>query len=517
MANNIITNFQVSVYGKLEKFSDTISKGRCRVFYKGLNRNGTYITPEFAEKLIASAPYTPVKGIYDDMDEDFTDHGQKRSEGRIYGIVPADPNFAWEWHTDADGKQREYACFDVLYYTALYKEAGTIESKGESMELYRQTLKGEWKIIEGKKAYVFTEGCFLGLQALGDDVEPCFEGASFYTRENESNIIALLEKYEKRTDLFQHHEQGGNDIMPSINFKLSDGQKYEFLFSLLNPNFNEAGGWIIEYAICEVYEEYAVARNYSEGTFERIYYKKDDENDSLEITNRERCYIVDVNETEKNALNNIRGESTYAEVEANIAASAETIENLNTTVGELNTTVESLNTTIGELNGQVTTLTETNENLSTENSNYSTKVGELEETISTLTTERDEARSNYENANARVAEVEGNNSQLTSALASMTEERDSLAAYRKRVEDEAKKAVVDGYVDQLSEEVIDSYMTNLDNYSIEELDMKLTYELKKANPNLFSKNPAPAPNAYLPKEGDGGRGINDILAKYERH
>jgi hypothetical protein len=47
--------------------------------------------------------------------------------------------------------------------------------------------------------------------------------------------------------------------------------------------------------------------------------------------------------------------------------------------------------------------------------------------------------------------------------------------------------------------------------------MKLTYELKKANPNLFSKTPAPAPNAYLPKDGDGGRGINDILAKYEKH
>ena len=517
MPNKVITNFQVSVYGKLEKFSDTISKGRCRVFYKGLNRNGTYITPEFAEKLIASAPYTPVKGIYDDMGEDFTDHGQKRSEGRIYGIVPADPNFAWEWHTDVDGKQREYACFDVLYYTALYKEAGTIESKGESMELYRQTLKGEWKIIEGKKAYVFTEGCFLGLQALGDDVEPCFEGASFYTRENESNIIALLEKYEKRTDLFQYHEQGGNDTMPSINFKVSDGQKYEFLFNLLNPNFNEAGGWIIDYAICEVYSEYAIARNYSEGIFERIYYTKDDENDSLEITNKERCYIVDVNEAERNALNNIKGESTYVEVEANIAANAETIENLNNTVGELNTTVDNLNTTIGELNGQVTTLTETNENLSTENSNYSTKVGELEETISTLTTERDEARSNYENASARVTEVEGNNSQLTSALATMTEERDSLAAYRKRVEDEAKKAVVDGYIDQLSEEVIESYMNSLDNYSIEELDMKLTYELKKANPNLFSKTPAPAPNAYLPKEDDGGRGINDILAKYEKH
>ena len=524
MKDKIITNFPIAVYGKMEKFSDTISKGRCRVFYKGLNRNGTYITPEFAEKLIASAPYTPVKGIYDGDCEDYTDHGQKRSEGRIYGVVPADPNFAWEWHTDADGKQREYACFDVLYYTALYKEAGSIDGKGESMELYRQTLKGEWKIIEGKKAYVFTDGCFLGLQALGDDVEPCFEGASFYTRENESGIIALLEKYEKRTDLFQHHEQGGNDTMPSINFKLSDGQKYEFLFNLLNPNFCEAGGWMIEYAICDVYEDYAIARNYSEGTFERIYYKKDDANDSLEITNRERCYIVDVNEAERAALNNIKGESTYAEVEANIAANAATIEELNGTVGELNNTIGELNSTVETLNGtieglntRVTEITEVNENLFTENSEYSTKVGELENTISTLTTERDEARSNYENAAARVTEVEGNNAELTNTIATITAERDSLATYKKEVEDEAKRAVINNYVDQLSEEVIETYMNNLDNYTIETLDKELTYEQKKANPNLFSKTPAPAPNAYIPKDDQDGRGINDILAKYEKH
>jgi chromosome segregation ATPase len=298
--------------------------------------------------------------------------------------------------------------------------------------------------------------------------------------------------------------------MPSINFKISDGQKYDFLFRLLNPNFNEEGGWMIDYAICDVYDEYAIARNYSEGTFERIYYKKDDENDSLEITNKERCYIVDVNEAEKTALNNIKGESTYTEVETHIAE----LEAGATTSAE---TIETQNTTIGELNSQVATLTEINENLITENSNYSTKVGELEETISTLTTERDEARSNYDNVNARVIEVEGNNAQLTNTVLTLTEERDNLAAYRKRVEDEAKKAVVDNYVDQLSEEVIESFMSNLDNYTIEELDKELTYEQKKANPNLFSKTPAPAPNAYLPKEDDGSRGINDILAKYERH
>ena len=80
---NKITNFPISVYGKMERFSDTISKGRCRVFYKGLNRNGTFITDDFAQKLINSAPYTPVKGIYevDDYTVVDTDTGEVTNNG----------------------------------------------------------------------------------------------------------------------------------------------------------------------------------------------------------------------------------------------------------------------------------------------------------------------------------------------------------------------------------------------------------------------------------------------------
>ena len=497
MEDKIITNFPITVYGKMEKYSDTISRGRCRVFYKGRNRNGTYITDEFAEKLIKSAPYTPVKGIYEV--DDYTDHGTKRSEGRIYGIVPMDHNFAWEKHVDSDGVEREYACFDVLYYTALYKEAGEIDGKSESMELFRDTLKGDWKIMEGKKTYVFTDGCFLGLQALGDDVEPCFEGASFYSLED--NIIALLEKYEKRTDLFQNHEQGGN-TMPSINFKISDGQKYDFLFRLLNPNFNEEGGWAMEYAICDVYEEYAIVRNFVENIFERVYYTKDDANDSLEITNKERCYIVDVNEAERAALESLKGEGTYAQaVEA---------------VAEKDTTINSLNENITTLNGTVETLTNDVNNLTEQNSQYSTQIEELNNSISTLTVERDEAQSNYDAANASLTEVNNNYNELNNTYAAVVIERDSLLTYKKNIEDEAKKAVVNEYVEHLSEEVIETYMNNLDNYTIEELDMKLTYEQKKANPGLFSKQ-VPAPSAYIPKDDNGNCGINNILSRYEKH
>ena len=141
---NIDLGFPVSVYGNLEKYNDTISKGRCRIFYKGGNRNGTYITDEFAEKLLASVPYAPVKGIYEADDGDYTDHGTARSQGRIYGIVPENPNVTWEEHEDEDGVIRTYACVDVLIFTGLYTEANAIVGKSQSMEIYPPSIKGQW-------------------------------------------------------------------------------------------------------------------------------------------------------------------------------------------------------------------------------------------------------------------------------------------------------------------------------------------------------------------------------------
>lgn len=177
----IVTDIPVTVYGNLEKYNNVISKGRCRIFYKGANRNGTFITDEFADKLLSTIAYAPVKGIFEDDEDDYTDHGEKRSEGRIYGVVPADYNLAWEPHVDEGGVERIYACVDVLIYTELYSEASRIFGKSQSMELYRKSIKGDWQIKDGKRYYVFEDACFLGLQVLGDRVEPCFEGATFFS------------------------------------------------------------------------------------------------------------------------------------------------------------------------------------------------------------------------------------------------------------------------------------------------------------------------------------------------
>ena len=87
-----------------------------------------------------------------------------------------------------------------------------------------------------------------------------------------------------------------------LNFKLSDNAKFNAIWSLLNVNYNEANDWVVEYGIVDIYDEYAVVRNYFEGTFERVYYTKNDETDSVELGDRVRCYFLDVTESDRKSV-----------------------------------------------------------------------------------------------------------------------------------------------------------------------------------------------------------------------
>lgn len=455
MFEEIINKFSVSIYGALEKYSDTISKGRCRIFYKELNRNGTYITNEFAEKLISTIAYAPIKGIYDSEEVDYTDHGEKRSQGRIYGVVPENPNFAWEKHLDEDGIEREYACVDVLIYTALYQEATQVFGKSQSMEIYPPSIKGNWEIKDGKRVFVYTDGAFLGLQILGDETEPCFEGAAFYSLYNEfKELMTQLEKFNKKT------QNGGENKMP--NYKLSDNAKYMALWSLLNVNYSEANGWIIDCDICEIYDQYAIVRNHTEGKYERIYYAKDDETDSLSITSREECFIVDVTATEKQsleALQKLNGD-TYEKVDEVFAANAASAEVV--------------------------------KELEEKNSNFEMKIGELETSISTLTTERDEAKT---------------------TLASLQEQNEALSSFKAEVEKKEKEQVLSKYEDLLDSDVVNSFSERLGEFTAQDLEKELAYALVSSNTSVFTKG---VNTGLIPKTEEPVSGLSALLDKYKR-
>ena len=192
MEKKIPTTFVGEIIGGLEKVTPEISKTRLSIFYKGFNRNQGYITDEFAKKLLSSLPYTPVVGIFNDLVKDFGGHDQDRNVAKIYGVVPQEPNLAWEERFDPDGVTRTYACTDVYLYTGRYDAAKLIPGKQQSMELDIDTIRGDWQTINGQEAYVYTDARFIGLSVLGNDKTPCFEGSAFFELVNNVIIEDLM-------------------------------------------------------------------------------------------------------------------------------------------------------------------------------------------------------------------------------------------------------------------------------------------------------------------------------------
>lgn len=443
-----IKEFPVTFYGNLESFSDTISKARCRIFYTGLNRNGSFITQEFANSLLETIPYAPVKGIYEG--DDFTDHGQERSQGQIYGVVPENPNLTWEEHLDEDGNVRVYACVDVLVYTSLYKEASEILGKSQSMELFPPSIKGEWEFIEGRRVFKYTAGSFLGLQILGDKVEPCFEGAAFF-----SLYQSLYQKYQ---DFLKTQEVKGGQR--EMNFKLSDSQKHNLLWTLLNPNYTEEGDWLCEYSILDVYDDYALCYNYENGEYERVYYSKDDKSDNVAIGEKVKVFVIDVTESEKQSLDVIR-----------------------TLNGETYEKIENVFSEKDELNNK--------------NSEFEHKIEEQAEIISTLTSEKEQFSADLEAAQE--------------SIKTLTTENADLISFKKSVELAEKEQVIDSYFNLLGEELLNSYKEKIDEFTATELDKELAYELKKTNFSAFSEQN----EGLIPKDVPA-KGIEGILSKYKK-
>lgn len=454
---NICYEFSVQIYGDITPFNRVASKARVRIFYRGKNRNGTFITDQFAEKLISTLPYVPIKGIYSEYEEDYSDHGLSNDQGRIYGIVPENPNFAWEKHLDVDGVEREYACADVILFTSLYKEASEIAGKAQSMELYADSIEGSWQVIDGQKYYVFTDACFLGLQVLGEDVEPCFEGAAFYKLI--SSFSKLIDDIDKITQ-----STGGKQEMEKLNFKLSDNEKFELLFMAMNPNCDAEHNFEISNMIGEVYDDYFISYNLGEDKTYKVFYTKNE--DSVEIGESEEVFVEYVTKAEK--------------------ASLETIRTLN------NNTYEKAEEVF-----------EKGQNFDAEVEKYEAEKVESENAISTLTQEKETVESQY-------VELTEKYTAANDTINSQNEELETLRAYKLNIEAQEKEEIINKYSERLDAEVLNSFREKASEMTAEALDKELAYTLIKSEPSIFSNS---SQNNRIPKPTPK-TGIEGILDKY---
>jgi len=218
MDRPIPTTFSIDFVGKTEKINELTSKVRARIYYRGGNRNGTWITDEFAEKLNKSIPHVPIVASYNIETEDFEDHGDKGNK-KAYGFVPTSPNFRWEIGNDG----REYSSFDVILWSSYWPEASKIPNSSQSMELERSTIMGDWKVINGDYYFVYQEGSMKGLCALGTTTLPCFEDSAFYNLDEESRSF-----FQSINKINEKNLGGGNEEMDENTKVITEGEVTKF-------------------------------------------------------------------------------------------------------------------------------------------------------------------------------------------------------------------------------------------------------------------------------------------------
>lgn len=170
-----------------------ISKCQIKVCYVGdePNRNGTIITREFAKELANSLPGSPIVGFYNEHDEDFEEHNWelKLQDGefkfnpttRPYGFVDLGAKVWFQKFLDDDKVEHEYLVTEGYLWTGQYPEAQRVIEKGnnQSMELDENHFSGSWTNPDnnGIQFFIINEAIISKLCILGEDFEPCFEGA----------------------------------------------------------------------------------------------------------------------------------------------------------------------------------------------------------------------------------------------------------------------------------------------------------------------------------------------------
>lgn len=218
-------SFDIKIYGELTPYelNPGMSKARVSVFRKYANANGSYFTDDVANKMVENIAGVPIVGHYDANLGDFTSH-MTVEDTKAYGFVPPDNhNFAWEKRIENDGKQYEYACFDILLWTDRYEQAKQIVNKSQSMELNPYRTFGNWEEKDGAMNFVYTSTSIYGLCVLGDSVRPCFDAACFYTQ-NQQQISSFMEaikaEIKNNFSYVSKENDGGTEDMPNENIDM---------------------------------------------------------------------------------------------------------------------------------------------------------------------------------------------------------------------------------------------------------------------------------------------------------
>lgn len=140
--------------------------------------------------MAATLPGCPIVGYYDNEKKDFGGHDKQidiiggkwkvSDKTKAYGYVDSTAKIWFQKWTD-DGVEHEYLMTEGYLWTSIYEEAKSVivAGKGQSMELDESSVNGSWAYDDNgwPTFFIINDAMIQKLCILGDDVEPCFEGA----------------------------------------------------------------------------------------------------------------------------------------------------------------------------------------------------------------------------------------------------------------------------------------------------------------------------------------------------
>lgn len=429
-----------------------IGQSKVRVFYKYRNRNGSYITDEVADMLIKSTEggIVPIVGFFDVEGNDFTSHVP---EDLACGYGYCDQFLGWEKVVDKDGIEREYATFSVKLFTNYFAAANKIIGNPQSMELDRSSIQGDWVMMDdGEEYYVYKTARMQGFTVLGKNVEPCFEGAAFFSKdENQTKFekfsLLLTELQEKVREA--NSNKGGKKAM-IFNVPNMENEKYSALFEMLNSNYNEEHNFEVNEVIYQMTEDTAYTFACGEAKQRKYSYSVDEEgNLSYELV-EEFGYDGEL------AANYSALQESYNEVSANYTQAQTLIEEQQNTISTF------------EANSE-----EKEQQFAEERANFEQQIADLNAQISAV----NEKLSNYE-------------------------------AQLQAIEEAKKNALVESYEKIISADEIEEIRQGLKDFNYDELESKLAV--------CFARNSLKDTNKVPVIDNNNESSFAKLMANYKK-
>lgn len=208
-----------------------ISKCQVKVCWVGdePNRNHSIITKDVAKELANSLPGSPIVGYFDEETQDFQEHSREFTvvDGKLeikditkpYGFVDLNAKVWFATYLDDGENERTYLMTEGWLWTGQYPECKRILQRGNnhSMEFDpNSTVMTRTKGDNGiPHFFIVNEAIISKLCILGEEYEPCFQGASIskptiqfsFSKDFEEQMFSMMNELKELLN------EGGTNVM----------------------------------------------------------------------------------------------------------------------------------------------------------------------------------------------------------------------------------------------------------------------------------------------------------------